>query len=78
MNNEMYTLLVSLAQRRTPGTKRWYSNPRHYIGDCGTCNCLICGEEIYLTKMLGGGYIFAPIVSHGEQHLKESNLLPFI
>ena len=64
---ECEKILIMLAQRKGSEWKHlWYGTNPHDIN--GDWVCLICGGLISRLD----------IKTHGMQHLKESNLLPFI
>jgi hypothetical protein len=64
-------LLTQIARRKDPSILMWFDMEMHStLGDQWTCH--ICQEKIVLN------YTFREIDLHGIQHLRDSNLLPFL
>jgi hypothetical protein len=71
LNKEQHLLLNKLAKRVNDKINIWYNcklDP--YIND--NWDCHICDKSFIFEKTLN------EIWEHGNQHLKDSNLLPFI
>lgn len=71
LNRELILLLLKLAKRLDKKCPLWFNcslSPKR--GDHWTC--CICQKDFVFEKS------FLEIDDHGYQHLKDSNLLPFI
>ena len=71
LNKEQHWLLNKLAKRTNDKNIIWYNcglDPK--IMD--NWECRVCGKNIIFVESLN------EIWTHGNQHLKDSNLLPFI
>jgi hypothetical protein len=68
--------LILLAKRA--GNKRGHGWYEGYCGSYSFARCLICGDTIY--EYSYGVPTSNPVAvhEHGMQHLKDSNLLPFM
>ena len=64
-------LLTQIARRKNPSVTMWFDMEMHStLGDQWVCH--ICQEKVVFNET------FREIDLHGIQHLRDSNLLPFL